>query len=213
MRRTARSTPYSYVLYLGGLRDVRPLLGWSIACCTLLQGKASGDRGILWVRGRIQRQLRTLGGIVDTHAGKFLFVSILAIATFCVGLKSMTFHSDIELLWAEPPTTPDSLPSEILSTHQMVIQTGTDPDVDLLHPHGLLEHLTLVQKATQVTLTMYDVTWSLKDFCQSPSIPTFDAHYIEQMFENMMPCSIVTPLDCFWEGSKLLGPDYPVPIP
>ncbi|CAH1965017.1 unnamed protein product [Acanthoscelides obtectus] len=144
---------------------------------------------------------------------------MLAIATFSVGLKSMTFHSDLEYLWTEPSENSsfagmqDTTPSEILSTHQMIVQTGVDPEVDLLHPHGLLEHLVLVQKASQVTVTMFDITWRLKDFCLSPTIPNFDAHYIEQIFENMMPCSIVTPLDCFWEGSKLLGPDYPVPIP
>lgn len=100
----------------------------------------------------------------------------------------------------------------MLSTHQMVVQTGVDADVDLLHAHGLLEHLALVQKAMQVTVNMFDITWKLKDFCQSPSIPNFDAHYIEQMFENIMPCTIITPLDCFWEGSKLLGPEYAVPL-
>nr|XP_023025713.1 protein patched [Leptinotarsa decemlineata] len=190
--------------------------GWvdaDIAIGQLDQGKAHGDRGILWVRGQIQRQLHTLGNILDIHAGKVLFVSILAIATFSVGLKSMTFHSDIELLWAEPSTTPQSTPAELLSTHQMVLQTSIDPDVKLLRPRGLLEHLALVQQATQVTVTMFDITWRLKDFCQSPSIPNFDAYYIQQMFENMMPCSIATPLDCFWEGSKLLGPEYPVNIP
>ncbi|PSN39179.1 Protein patched [Blattella germanica] len=49
--------------------------------------------------------------------------------------------------------------------------------------------------------------------CYSPSIPNFDVHYIDQIFENIIPCAIITPLDCFWEGSKLLGPDYPVSIP
>ncbi|CAH0562221.1 unnamed protein product [Brassicogethes aeneus] len=190
--------------------------GWvdaDIALGQLDQGKANGDRGILWVRGRIQRQLHSLGGILDRHAGKFLFVSVLAIATFSVGLKSMTFHSDIELLWAEPSTNQEASPPEMLSTHQMVVQTGVDQDVDLLHPHGLLEHLALIQKATQVTVTMFDITWRLKDFCQSPSIPNIDVQYIETIFEKMMPCSIVTPLDCFWEGSKLLGPHFPVHIP
>ncbi|CAG2066900.1 unnamed protein product, partial [Timema podura] len=56
-------------------------------------------------------------------------------------------------------------------------------------------------------------TWRLKDMCYSPSIPNFDVHYIDQIFENIIPCAIITPLDCFWEGSKLLGPDYPVNIP
>lgn len=31
--------------------------------------------------------------------------------------------------------------------------------------------------------------------------------------DNIFPCSIITPLDCFWEGSKLLGPEVPVKIP
>lgn len=33
-----------------------------------------------------------------------------------------------------------------------------------------------------------------------------------QIFDSIIPCSIITPLDCFWEGSKLLGPEYPVHI-
>lgn len=200
-------------LDLGGLDDVTARLGWSIAWHTLLQGKANGDRGILWVRGRIQQQLRSLGRYLDTHAGKFLFVSLLAVATFAVGLKSATFHSNIEQLWAEPAAAEDSPQSEVLSTHQMVIQTSIDPDANVLHQHGLLEHLELVKRATQVTVNMFDLTWRLKDLCQSPSVPNFDMHYVEQIFENILPCSIVTPLDCFWEGSKLLGPDYPVQLP
>lgn len=178
-----------------------------------MQGKANGDRGVLWVRGQIQRQLRSLGRFLDVHAGKALFVSLLVIATFCVGLKSASFHTKIEQLWADTPTIEEIHLPEVLSTHQMLIQTAVDPDAGLLHSHGLLEHLRLVQQATQVTITMYDITWRLKDICQSPTVPNFDVHFIEQMFENMMPCSIVTPLDCFWEGSKLLGPDYPVHIP
>ncbi|XP_050314836.1 protein patched [Anthonomus grandis grandis] len=190
--------------------------GWvdaDVALAQLNQEKAVGDRGVLWIRSRIQRLLKSLGKTLETHAGKFLFVSILAIATFSVGLKSMAFHTDIELLWAEPSTTPESSPKEMLSTHQMVVQTAVDPDVDLLNSHSLLEHLLLVQKATQVSINMFEITWRLKDFCQAPSIPNIDTQYIAQIFENIMPCSIITPLDCFWEGSKLLEPHYPVHIP
>ena len=55
-------------------------------------------------------------------------------------------------------------------------------------------------------------TWRLKDLCLSPSIPNFEENFIEQIFDNIIPCAIATPLDCFWEGSKLLGPEYPVHI-
>ena len=38
-------------------------------------------------------------------------------------------------------------------------------------------------------------------------------HFIFQILDNLFPCALMTPLDCFWEGSKLLGPEYPVYIP
>lgn len=53
----------------------------------------------------------------------------------------------------------------------------------------------------------------MKDICYSPSIPSFEEHYIEKIVSNLFPCAIMTPLDCFWEGSKLLGPDYPIMTP
>lgn len=53
----------------------------------------------------------------------------------------------------------------------------------------------------------------MKDLCYSANIPTFDVQFIDQIFEKVFPCVIITPLDCFWEGSKLLGPDFPIQIP
>lgn len=99
------------------------------------------------------------------------------------------------------------------TTHQLLIQTPKDPDASVLHSQALLTHLEVLRQATSVTVQMFDITWSLRDMCNVPTIPLFDAHYIEQIFENIIPCSIVTPLDCFWEGSKLLGPEYPAHIP
>ncbi|KAJ9578984.1 hypothetical protein L9F63_024909, partial [Diploptera punctata] len=88
-----------------------------------------------------------------------------------------------------------------------------DSEASLLHPAALLAHLEVLKAATSVTVQLFDISWRLKDMCYSPSIPNFDVHYIDQIFENIIPCAIITPLDCFWEGSKLLGPDYPVAIP
>jgi patched 1 len=99
------------------------------------------------------------------------------------------------------------------STHQLLIQTPNDKEATILHPQALLTHLEVVKQAISVTVHMFDITWSLKDMCYSPNIPNFDTHYIEQIFENVIPCAIITPLDCFWEGSKLLGPEFPVHIP
>lgn len=86
-------------------------------------------------------------------------------STFCVGLKSTTFHSSIDQLWVTDsggvpdndahPTQGQSV-VDLLSTHQMIVQTPADPEAGLLHPRGLLEHLDLLKKATQVTVNVFD---------------------------------------------------------
>ena len=53
----------------------------------------------------------------------------------------------------------------------------------------------------------------MADLCYKPSIPQTEIAFVEQILDRLFPCAIITPLDCFWEGSKLLGPDYPVHIP
>lgn len=99
------------------------------------------------------------------------------------------------------------------TTHQLLIQTPKDSDASILNSQALLKHLEVLKQATAVEVQMYEISWNLHDMCNVPTIPQFDVHFIEQIFENIIPCSIITPLDCFWEGSKLLGPDYPVRIP
>ncbi|XP_054009171.1 protein patched-like, partial [Hylaeus anthracinus] len=99
------------------------------------------------------------------------------------------------------------------STHQLVIQTPRHSGANILHPAALKEHLAILKAATQVTVHLFEITWRLKDMCYALNIPNFDMHYIDQIFDSIIPCAIITPLDCFWEGSKLLGPEYPVHIP
>lgn len=79
--------------------------------------------------------------------------------------------------------------------------------------HKFVCFAQVVHAATRVAVHMYDLEWRLKDLCYSPSIPDFEAYHIEKIFDNIIPCAIITPLDCFWEGSKLLGPDYPIFVP
>ena len=49
--------------------------------------------------------------------------------------------------------------------------------------------------------------------CYSANIQQLDVQFIDQIFEKIFPCVIITPLDCFWEGAKLLGPTFPITIP
>lgn len=65
------------------------------------QGRASGSRGALWMRTLLQDQLQQAGQFCDTHAGKVLFVAILVLSSFCVGLKSATLVTDVQQLWVQ----------------------------------------------------------------------------------------------------------------
>lgn len=67
----------------------------------LLQGKATGERAALWLRARLQSHLFQLGCFLHRHAGKVLFVGVLVLATFCVGLKSAKVHTRVDQLWVE----------------------------------------------------------------------------------------------------------------
>ncbi|XP_071538022.1 protein patched [Panulirus ornatus] len=185
------------------------------------KGRATGSRAALWVRTKLQQQLLQLGVFCQRHAGKVLFVALLVLATFCVGLKSATLLTDVQKLWVEEggrleqelAYVEKSLGEGAGTTKQILIQTPRDQGANVLHPRALLAHTAVLLAATQVKIDMFDISWSLRDLCFAPNFPDFDNHLIEQIFEKITPCTIITPLDCFWEGSKLLGPDFPVTIP
>lgn len=65
------------------------------------QGKASGNKSALWVRTKLQSYLHDLGFFIQKNAGKVLFVGLLVLITFCVGLKSATIETNVERLWVE----------------------------------------------------------------------------------------------------------------
>ncbi|OTF80597.1 hypothetical protein BLA29_008245, partial [Euroglyphus maynei] len=96
------------------------------------------------------------------------------------------------------------------TTDQIIIQTPKHEYGTVLNSSSLLFHLKVMRTAITTTVEMFDATWNLKDICYTPSSPYFDKHHLDSLLENIFPCSIITPLDCFWEGSKLLGPEIPV---
>lgn len=158
---------------------------------------------------------------MQKHAGKVLFLAILVLSSFCVGLKSAKIHSKVHQLWIqeggrlehELMYTERSLGEKEATTHQLLIQTARDPDTDVLTTDSMIAHLEVLRQASGVTVQMFDQTWALRDICVTPPKPEFDILFIEGIFDKLIPCSIVTPLDCFWEGSKLLGPEMPPAIP
>ncbi|XP_018902504.1 protein patched isoform X2 [Bemisia tabaci] len=192
-------------------------------CQNLLEsdGKAVGQPHVLSFKAKLQAQLFDLGCDIQKHAGKVLFVAILVLASFCVGLKSAVVQTRVDQLWIEEGGrleqelnyTKKQLGEAVGNTYQLLIQTPQDHWGSVLHPNALLTHLKMLEAAASVTVYTADEAWRLKDICYAQSMPNFGEHYINKIFEIVIPCAISTPLDCFWEGSKLLGPPVPVTIP
>ncbi|XP_034941243.1 protein patched [Chelonus insularis] len=192
----------------------------SIALDQVEKGKAGGQRSAIWIRAWLQDEFSQLGDFLHRHAGKVIFVAILALATFCVALKSVQIHSKVEQLWIqeggvlekELAYTSETLGEITTTTHQMFIQTPKRSDANILQVSALKEHLDILKAATRVTVDLYDTPWELKDLCYALSVPSFDNQFIERIFDKIVPCNIITPLDCFWEGSKIVGSDHSVHI-
>lgn len=98
--------PHSSVLFPCFFFSTNDILAFCVILVSepsslLFQGKAEGRRTALWFRARLQSQLFQLGCFLHSHAGKVLFVAVLVLSTFCVGLKSAVIHSRAEQLWVE----------------------------------------------------------------------------------------------------------------
>ncbi|CAG7785512.1 unnamed protein product, partial [Allacma fusca] len=184
-------------------------------------GKARGCRASLWVRGESQRKLGSVGKWAGRRGGLVIFVGIVVLVCMCFGIQNIHLDTTLDSLW-----TPDSgrLLHELTyvsrvsglstDTNEMLIQTPKKSSShSMLHSKALLEHLEVLQRALGVTVDLFDLNWSLKDLCYSANIQQLDVQFIDQIFEKVFPCIIITPLDCFWEGSKLLGPNVPITIP
>ncbi|XP_050432015.1 protein patched isoform X2 [Adelges cooleyi] len=191
------------------------------------RGKAVGRLCAVRFRAWEQKCLERLGRSIHRKTHVFFLPLLLCLGVLLAGFKAFDRSSQFDQLWVESGGRletelrySESALGETESViHLLVTQTAkeaTSPEVPqqrLLHRKALLAHLQLLRAASHVTVNLFDVTWSLKDICVSPSPPDFEVHYIDTIFENMMPCEIITPLDCFWEGSKLLGPENPVTVP
>lgn len=186
------------------------------------QNKADGRRTSIYLRHLFQSRFFKLGRIIERHPWLIIFAAVILLGALCVGLKSVVIHSNVNQLWLE---VGGSLEQELAYTekslgymdtstnNQLLIQTIKNEEATILYDQALLAHLRVVKQALSVEVYIGEVTWTLKDLCQLPSSPRFDEHFMEQILEIVIPCAIITPLDCFWEGSKLLGPDRDPHIP
>ncbi|VDP79776.1 unnamed protein product [Echinostoma caproni] len=87
-------------------------------------------------------------------------------------------------------------------------------DPQLLTPQALLDHMEFLIKVRRLQITVGSAKWSFKDLCQRASLPFgSEVHPIQAYLDMIIPCLIITPLDCFWEGAKVLGPEEATWVP
>lgn len=55
----------------------------------------------MWLRGRLQALLFTLGCYIQRHCGKVLFIGLLAFGALSVGLRVAAIETNIEELWVK----------------------------------------------------------------------------------------------------------------
>ncbi|XP_052776119.1 protein patched homolog 1-like isoform X1 [Mya arenaria] len=177
------------------------------------KGKADGNKQALWVRKHIQRYLYSIGIFINQHCGKVCFVGLLLLSLCCVGLKSIKMETDIERLWVEEggrleeelTYTQTHIGAGSQVTNQILIQTPQSSN-NVLTQESFLQHRDALVKASEINIKMFDMTWRFRDICYLAQFPLFADGYLEGMLEEILPCVIISPLDCFWEGSQALSP-------
>ncbi|KAI6242632.1 Protein patched-like protein 1 [Aphelenchoides fujianensis] len=100
--------------------------------------------------------------------------------------------------------------------YQVLIQTAEYPEQNLLTKEGLERHVKLLEYIVGLEVTHLGVNWTLADICFKPGaldIPKESVAYsIKPILERLIPCIWITPVDCFFEGSKPIGPHPPLSI-
>ncbi|KAM6948197.1 protein patched homolog 1, partial [Aplochiton taeniatus] len=177
------------------------------------KGKAVGQKAPLWVRSQFQGLLFNLGCHIQRHCGKVLFIGLLVFGALSVGLRVAAIETDIEQLWVEAGSrvsgelryTKEKQGDESVFTSQMLIQTPKEEGTNVLTQEGLLQHLQAALSASKVQVSLFGKSWDLNKICYKSGVPIIENVMIERMIDKLFPCMIITPLDCFWEGSKLQG--------
>uniref|UniRef100_A0A7E4VNZ3 SSD domain-containing protein n=1 Tax=Panagrellus redivivus TaxID=6233 RepID=A0A7E4VNZ3_PANRE len=93
---------------------------------------------------------------------------------------------------------------------QVVIQTPEHEGENVVAREGLLRHVKIMEEIAQYKVEMHGANWTLADICFKPPAPTLPPGTLNAavgtLLERIIPCIWITPIDCFWEGAKPLGP-------
>ncbi|XP_018654842.1 putative patched 1 [Schistosoma mansoni] len=113
-------------------------------------------------------------------------------------------------------TFSEQIKSNYIHSDNIHDNSNVDNDnyADILTPQALLDHMEFLIKVRRLTITVGSLKWSFKDLCQRASLPFgVEMHHLQAYLDRIIPCIIITPLDCFWEGAKVLGPEEGMWVP
>uniref|UniRef100_A0A0K0FDZ6 Protein patched homolog 1 (inferred by orthology to a human protein) n=1 Tax=Strongyloides venezuelensis TaxID=75913 RepID=A0A0K0FDZ6_STRVS len=101
-------------------------------------------------------------------------------------------------------------------SYQVLIQTGEEDGQNLLTKNKLLEHVELMKQIKNISVHLYGLNWTLDDICFKPGDLSIKgdsmAKDYQPIIESLIPCIWITPIDCFFEGSKPMGPNPPIEL-
>ncbi|VBB29733.1 unnamed protein product [Acanthocheilonema viteae] len=190
------------------------------------RGKARGNRAALYSRSLIQKTLFSLGTFVHHHAFLVIFSVVMFFCFCCYGLQYVRIETDIVKLWVArggrleeelnflskiDDLNFDNAHGEtgLGGTYQVVIQTPIVEGDNILTQRGLLEHVTILEQVANYKVNVAGENWTLADLCFKPPSPKIGNSFAAQflpLIDKIIPCIWITPIDCFWEGSKVIGP-------
>uniref|UniRef100_A0A8R1DMA1 SSD domain-containing protein n=2 Tax=Caenorhabditis japonica TaxID=281687 RepID=A0A8R1DMA1_CAEJA len=97
---------------------------------------------------------------------------------------------------------------------QVVIQTPSFDGENVLTKEALQRHTKLMEEISAYEIKMFNETWTLSDICFKPPGPSFNsgplAGIMSKLLDKIIPCIWITPVDCYWDGAKALGPNPPL---
>ncbi|XP_028400006.1 protein patched homolog 1-like isoform X2 [Dendronephthya gigantea] len=171
-------------------------------------GRAKGNRRSLWLRARMQTFLFKLGNCAQNHSVQVVMIGLVVLVLCTLGLYKARLETNVENLWMEvggrleKELTYSKTYGDDYTSYDIIIQTPKTEGQSILTAKALLKHVEVVKKAMEVKVEVFDQTWSVRDLCSKPAMPEF-SNVIDKMLEKIIPCTVITPLDCFWDGSKI----------
>ncbi|VDM38310.1 unnamed protein product [Toxocara canis] len=220
----ARSFLQSLLFHLGSFvqRWAWPVIiigvGAYLSCTFGLQNvRIETDIVKLWVSqgGRLDEELHFLSRIQQEAQNVVVRAKRLA-ENISVGMLDAS--AAIKPVSADP--SPNRIGPELPRENglgggfQVVIQTPEVKGLNVLTKDALLKHVEIMNEISKFSVEMYGENWTLSDICFKPPAPNFPkgplTALVSTLLDRIIPCIWITPIDCFWEGSKPLGPSPPL---